>query len=95
MDFFSFMAVLIEHPALALGPAALLFCLFLVSRNLFILIVAILWLAYVPYEYGMKYRVLCSGDCDIRIDLLLIYPAMAVAFLVGMVLFLAAVGRRR
>src|SRR5690242_9247581 len=61
MDFFSFMAVLIEHPLFALGPSAVLFYLFLVSRNRFILIIAIVWLAYVPYEYGMKYRVLCSG----------------------------------
>jgi hypothetical protein len=95
MDFFSFMAVLIEHPLLALGPSDVLFYLFLVSRNRFILIVAIVWLAYVPYEYGMKYRILCSGECDIRIDLLLIYPVLAVAFLVSLVAFLAVVRRRR
>jgi hypothetical protein len=27
----------------------------------------------------MKRRVLCSGECDIRVDLLAIYPALAVS----------------
>jgi hypothetical protein len=95
MDFFSFMAVLIEHPLFALGPSAVLFYLFFVSSNPFILIVGIVWLAYVPYEYGMKYRILCSGECDIRIDLLLIYPVLALAFLVSLAVFAAAARRQR
>jgi len=30
------------------------------------------WPAYLPYEYAMKLRILCSGECNIRVDLLLV-----------------------
>ena len=40
------------------------------------LVLALLWLAYSGYEYLMYKRVLCSGECNIRVDLLLIYPAL-------------------
>ncbi len=86
MDFYGTIEVLIEYPFLALGPAAVLFFLFLVSKNRFILITAITWFAYLPYEYAMKFRILCSGECNIRIDLLLIYPVLIIASLVSMVL---------
>ena len=35
-----------------------------------------LWLSYSVYEYLMYKRVLCSGDCNIRVDLLLFYPLL-------------------
>lgn len=60
------------------------------------LVLALLWVAYAVYEYLMYTRVLCSGECNIRVDLLLIYPA-----LVGSTLWLTiaaairAVQRRR
>ena len=34
--------------------------------------------AYCVYEYLMYARVLCSGECNIRVDLLLAYPALAI-----------------
>jgi hypothetical protein len=37
---------------------------------------AIAWLAYAPYEWLMHARVLCSGECNIRVDLLLIWPLL-------------------
>ncbi|MEY4590464.1 MAG: hypothetical protein RL497_2540 [Pseudomonadota bacterium] len=37
---------------------------------------SVLWLAYAVYEYLMYTRVLCSGECNIRVDLLLIYPVL-------------------
>ena len=40
------------------------------------LVLALLWLAYSGYEYLMYKRVLCSGECNIRVDLLLIYPGL-------------------
>ncbi|MRD47540.1 hypothetical protein [Caenimonas koreensis] len=67
-----------------------------VSGRRAFLVVALLWLVYSVYEYLMYARVLCSGDCNIRIDLLLIYPA-----LLGSTLWLAvaatvrAIKRRR
>ncbi|OIN91156.1 MAG: hypothetical protein AUJ20_12125 [Comamonadaceae bacterium CG1_02_60_18] len=35
-----------------------------------------LWLAYAVYEWLIATRVLCSGDCAIRVDLLLIAPLL-------------------
>ena len=87
MGFLRGMAILIEYPLLALVPAVLLFWLYSLSKSLFILNTAISWLAYVPYEYGMKLRLLCSGECNIRVDLLLIYTVLAVASLGSVVVF--------
>src|SRR5262245_3403221 len=93
MSVLSIMAILIEYPWLALVPAVLFFWLHSLSKSLFILNTAISWLAYVPYEYGMKLRLLCSGECNIRVDLLLIYTVLAVASLGSLVVF--AVKRRK
>ena len=46
------------------------------GRRLGFLVLALLWLAYSGYEYPMYKRVLCPGECNIRVDLLLIYPAL-------------------
>ena len=40
------------------------------------LVTAALWLGYAIYESLMKARVLCSGECNIRVDLLLISPLL-------------------
>lgn len=40
------------------------------------LVTALLWLGYALYEYAMMQRLLCHGDCNIRIDLLFIYPLL-------------------
>lgn len=37
---------------------------------------ALAWLAYAPYEWAMHARVLCSGECNIRVDLLLFWPVL-------------------
>ena len=55
------------------------------SRRRGFLVLALLWLAYSAYEFLMYRRVLCSGECNIRVDLLLIYPA-----LLGATLWIAA-----
>lgn len=54
--------------ALALGWRA--------SKRRVLLNLAILWVAYALYEYLMYARILCSGECNIRVDLLLIYPPL-------------------
>ncbi len=69
-------------PALIALGTALLFAVagaFARRRRLFAL--AALWLAYSGYEYLMFRRVLCSGECNIRIDLLALYPLLAAATL--------------
>jgi hypothetical protein len=81
------MAVLIEYPALALAPAALLLALYLIAKRRLVAVAAGLWLAYAAYEYGMKLRLLCSGECNIRIDLLLIYPLLLIMTFASFVVF--------
>ena len=81
------MGILVEHPSLTLVPTILFLVLFRTSNSRIVLVAALLWLAYLPYEYAMKLRILCSGECNIRIDLLLIYPALVLSSLVGLGVF--------
>jgi hypothetical protein len=46
-------------------------------------VVGIVWLLYALYETGMQQRWLCSGECNIRVDLLVIYPALLIGLLVA------------
>ena len=89
------MAILIGQPWLAALPGAVLLGLWAASRRRIALVAAVAWLLYVPYEYGMKWRILCSGECNIRVDLLLLYPALAVLAVFGLVAALRALGRAR
>lgn len=67
----------IQWPFLALAPAAIFAMLYFRCRRSAVLVAAIAWLAYFPYELAMKLRILCSGECNIRVDLLLFYPGLA------------------
>ena len=46
-----------------------------------------LWILYSIYEYLIYARILCSGECNIRIDLLLIYPLLIALSLVSTFLY--------
>lgn len=87
------MAVLIEHPLLAAVPGAVFVALFAVSRKLLVLTAAAAWLAYLPYEYAMKLRLLCTGDCNIRLDLMVLYPVLLIVSVVGVAVFARALVR--
>jgi len=87
MDFLRVMAVLIGYPALALVPAVLFLYLYSASKSRLVLITGMLWLAYLPYEYGMTLRLLCSGECNIRVDLLVIYPLLVALSVASLVVF--------
>ena len=89
------MALFLEDPFLALAPATFFLCLFFLSKSRVVLGAAVTWLAYSFYEHAMKYRVLCSGECDIRIDLLMIYPALAVISLSAIAIFIRRLGAAR
>lgn len=91
MDFFRAMAVLVEYPFLALAPAVLFFALFWISKVRLTSITATLWLAYLVYEYAIKARLLCSGDCNIRVDLLAMYPVLIAASVASLVAFAISV----
>jgi hypothetical protein len=69
----------IQWPLAALVPAAAFGLGFLLRRRAVAGIVAAMWLGYAIYESLMKARVLCTGECNIRVDLLLITPVLWIA----------------
>jgi len=75
----------IQWPLAALAPAAILGAGFFLNRRKLIGITALLWLGYAVYESLMKARVLCSGECNIRVDLLLISPLLWILTIVAIV----------
>ena len=70
------LAILTIAPWAVLAPALLLLWLAKRYRSLLCLVAGLLWLIYGAYEAGMYLRILCTGECNIRIDLILIYPAL-------------------
>jgi len=88
---------LIGLPLLAVLFGLLIVACFKLAHSHLLLATGTLWIAYGVYEYLMQIRVLCSGECNIRVDLLLIYPvllALTVSSLVRVVLVLWR-GRKR
>jgi len=79
------MAIFIEYPVLAAVIGILLLGLGWRARRRTAAGVGVLWLLYAVYETGMQRRWLCSGECNIRIDLLVIYPALLVSLVVAAV----------
>ena len=47
-------------------------------------VAGLLWLLYGTYEYLMRARILCSGECNIRIDLFLIYPMLLAVSIIAL-----------
>jgi hypothetical protein len=88
------LGILIAYPILAAAPALAFLALYWHARRRLLLLVAGAWLLYGLYEYGMKRRILCSGECNIRVDLLLIYPALLAASLAGVLAYATWLRRR-
>jgi len=78
MDIGVILGLFIMWPFLALLPATLFAYFYVVSKRHAPLFSALAWLAYFAYEQAMKLRILCSGECNIRVDLLLFYPLLAI-----------------
>lgn len=87
---FRAMAILIEYPVLAGVIGLLLVGLGRWAGRRIVLGVGLIWLLYAVYETGMQQRWLCSGECNIRVDLLLVYPLLLVASAVAAVSLLRA-----
>ena len=86
------LAVMIEYPWLALGMAGCFAGLWWRWGQGSAGVAAGLWAAYCVYEWLMKARVLCSGECNIRVDLLVVYPVLLVVS--GWALVRSFMGRR-
>jgi hypothetical protein len=79
------MDLFIRFPTLAVLPALLFLVLHRIFSRRAALHAGLAWLLYGLYELGMRQRWLCSGECNIRVDLLLIYPSLGVISIVGIV----------
>lgn len=71
------LGIFIAFPWLALVPALAFAALGYRSRCFLPWGVAAAWLLYAAYETAMARRILCTGKCNIRVDLLMLYPALA------------------
>ncbi len=81
----SMMAIFIQYPWLAALLGASLLGLGRWRGRGAAVAAGLTWLLYAVYETGMKQRWWCSGECNIRIDLLLVYPILLVLTVVGVV----------
>jgi formate hydrogenlyase subunit 3/multisubunit Na+/H+ antiporter MnhD subunit len=79
------MAIFIAYPLLAALVGVFLLGLGRLTRRRTAIVVGWLWLLYAAYEMGMHQRWFCSGECNIRIDLLAIYPGLLIGSLVAFV----------
>ena len=79
----SMMAIFIQYPWLAALVGLALLGLGRGRRAA--AVAGVVWLLYAVYETGMKQRWLCSGECNIRVDLLLVYPLLLVLTVIGVV----------
>lgn len=79
------MSLFIEYPWLAAGIGIAFLVLYRLARRGVILVAALAWLGYGGYEMAMRLRWLCTGECNIRVDLLLIYPLLLVLSLAAFV----------
>jgi hypothetical protein len=86
---------LIGLQLLAVLFGLLIVACFKLAHSLLLLATGALWIGYCIYEYLMQTRVLCSGECNIRVDLLLIYPVLLALTLASLVRVTMVLWRRR
>ena len=80
IELFFFPAMLLSFlvimPYIAFIPAAIFAIFGRCKKSRLSLATSALWVLYGLYELGMYFRILCSGECNIRVDLLAIYPLL-------------------
>ncbi len=79
------MSLLIIFPFAALLIGAAFAIATYYRRKILPAVAALLWVAYGVYEYLMYARILCTGECNIRVDLLLIYPMLVLVTVAGII----------
>ena len=73
------MAIFVGYPWLAAAVGLVLVGLGRWAHRRIVVGVWVIWIFYAAYETAMQQRWLCSGECNIRVDLILIYPFLLVA----------------
>jgi hypothetical protein len=89
------MSLFIEYPGLAAVVGALFLAGYLLSRRPSNAIAAVAWLGYGAYETAMRLRWLCTGECNIRVDLLMIYPLLLALSIAALIAFIRWRGAHR
>lgn len=77
--------LLIAHPLLALVPTLGFFVLAFYTRRLTVVFAAIAWALYAAYEEAMRLHVFCPRGCNIRLELILIYPVLIAVSIAGLI----------
>ena len=90
---FGTFAVFIRWPLGAFIPAAAFGAAYAWSRRGLALAAAIAWALYAVWELLIYERITCSGECNIRVDLLVMYPALWIFSIAGVIGLL--MGRKR
>ena len=75
----------LEFPVIGLAPAVLFLVIYIRTKWRLVLVPTAMWFFYVIYETGIKYGVNCSGVCNIRADLIILLPMLAIVTLVSLV----------
>ncbi len=76
---FRSLSVFILYPWLAAVVGVLFVTLGWKARRWGVVTTGAMWLLYAAYETGMQQRWLCTGECNIRVDLLLIFPVLLIS----------------
>ena len=92
---FELFAIFVHSPGLALIPAALFALARAAVRSRAAVIMAIAWSVFALLEIGNKARITCSGECNIRVDLLVIAPALLLGSAIAVVMLLRRASGRR
>jgi hypothetical protein len=82
---FRVIGIFIEYPLLAAAIGVLLLGLGRLMHRRLAMGAGVMWLVYSLYEFAIKKRWLCTGDCDIRADVILIYPVLLLGTVVAVV----------
>lgn len=77
--------LLLTYPELALIPSLIFAVIYVIFRLKLTLLTSLAWFLYFAYEILNMLGITCSGECNIRIDLLLIYPVLAFLSLAGII----------
>ena len=76
---FRALSVFIAYPWLAALIGVLFVTLGWKARRWGVVTIGAMWVLYAAYETGMQQRWLCTGECNIRVDLLLIFPVLLIS----------------
>jgi hypothetical protein len=79
------MGFLIAYPWVAWVIALVFVYLWIHRRRRLLLVAGLAWAMYGGYETMMRAGVLCSGECNIRVDLLALYPALGILSIAAVV----------